>query len=125
MKRFLTLFLLAALPFAVEAAECPVDYAKVDEVVAAAPTCRAALDLLNRCAVGATGDVIPAGTVRERCERDFLPRLSRAASARYAREQDACERKYAREEGTMYRSAEAFCHAGLAARYSARALRRK
>jgi hypothetical protein len=61
---------------------------------------------------------------RKRCERDFLDRLPRPRLRAYNSALDACERKYAHKDGSMYRSAAAVCAANVAERYS-RANRRR
>jgi hypothetical protein len=47
----------------------------------------------------------------------------RRKSEPYDREQKGCQRKYANEAGTMYRSFEAFCGADVARSYSAKFLK--
>jgi len=64
------------------------------------------------------------GAVQERCERDFLKRLPRARLRAYNSALDACARKYARMEGSMYQSAAAVCAADVAERYSRESPRR-
>jgi hypothetical protein len=59
--------------------------------------------------------------VRERCEADFLDKLKATERRRYDRWLRFCERRYAREIGTMYRSREAFCAATVAQVYARRA----
>ena len=56
----------------------------------------------------------------EKCEGDFLSKLNAAQRRAYDREQKRCQRKYAHEDGTMYRSFEAFCGADLTRNYSAK-----
>jgi hypothetical protein len=52
----------------------------------------------------------------EKCEALFDGKLSAPQKSAYSRARHACERKYARESGTMYRSFEAFCLAQAAHR---------
>jgi len=99
----------------------------LDETVAAIkaePTCDASMKLFQECSYGASGDVSLGTAVREKCEADFLPKLSAPQKQIYQRGQQACLRKYAHESGTMYVSWSAFCGAELAQRYSQRALKR-
>ena len=100
----------------------------LDETVAvikAEPTCDASMKLFQDCSYGASGDVSLGTAVREKCEADFLPKLSVPQKQIYQRGQQACLRKYAHETGTMYVSWSAFCGAELAQRYSQRALKRR
>jgi hypothetical protein len=83
------------------------------------------MDLFKACAFGAGGDTGLGAIVTEKCEGDFLARLSKAERRVYNGQIKACDRKYARETGTMYRSFEAFCRAGVAQRYARRAARAK
>ena len=52
-----------------------------------------------------------------------LSHLDAAQRRAYDREQKRCQRKYAHEDGTMYRSFEAFCGADVARNYSAKFLK--
>jgi hypothetical protein len=88
-----------------------------------APSCKRAMQIASACSGGATGDVGLTDAVEERCEADFLARLKAPQKRAYQREKDACDRKYSREEGTMYISFAAFCRASVAQRYSQRALK--
>jgi hypothetical protein len=118
----LALVLSFAAPAAAE--DCPAK--SRDEVTAAmktAPSCKRAMQIASACSGGATGDVGLTDAVEERCEADFLARLKAPQKRAYQREKDACDRKYSREEGTMYISFAAFCRASVAQRYSQRALK--
>jgi hypothetical protein len=106
--------------------QCPhalSDFDKISQDLDNAPTCSAALELFGACSVGAYSDVRLGGTVLGRCERDFLTRLNKAQRRSYQAEQNRCERKYGRREGSMYRSAEAFCLAEVANRYAGRSVK--
>jgi hypothetical protein len=98
----------------------PAEFDKISQNLDKAPTCSAALELFSACSVGAYSDVRIGGSVLERCERDFLTRLSKAQKRHYRAEQNRCERKYSRREGSMYRSAEVFCLAEVASKYAER-----
>lgn len=104
---------------------CPVEFGEVDGAIEKASSCEAAYRILEACLLGASGDVSRAHAVREICERDFLPGLKPDTRRAYARAQRRCDRKYAGDEGTMYRSMEAVCAAQLAKGYSDRALRKR
>jgi hypothetical protein len=107
----------------VSAKECPVQDATLEaraDVIRRAPTCRRALQTMEGCAYGASGDVALGAVVTAKCEADFLSRLGKSERRAYARKLARCARKYRHEIGTMYRSFEAFCRAGVARDYSDR-----
>lgn len=94
-------------------------------MIKAEPTCDASMKLFQDCSYGASGDVSLGTAVREKCEADFLPKLSAPQKQIYQQAQQACLRKYVHESGTMYVSWSAFCGAELAQRYSQRARKRR
>jgi hypothetical protein len=101
------------------AADCPVQGgAEIADALDKAQTCAAALRLFEACGYGSSIDVQFGATVTKKCEADFLPKLSAARRKTYDREQEACTRKYIKQDGSMYRSFEAFCHAKLARAYA-------
>jgi hypothetical protein len=103
---------------------CPAgDAEEIEKLLAEAPSCDRSMDLFKVCSYGAGGDTGLGTIVTEKCEGDFLAKLSRAERRAYNRRIRACDRKYARESGTMYRSFEAFCRASVAQRYARRAAR--
>ncbi len=110
-----TLMLAAPiLPTSLQAKDCPVQDAgweAREEAIRTAPTCKQAMEIMQACAYGAGGDTGLGEAVRERCEPEFLPKLSKAQKRAYDREQKRCNRKYARQSGTMYRSFTEFCQA--------------
>ena len=123
---FLLVVLLAA-PARGGADDCPFaisEFDKIDGAINDAPTCAAGAKVFRACLVGASSDVARGGAVQERCERDFLKRLPRARLRAYNSALDACARKYARMEGSMYQSAAAVCAADVAERYSRESPRR-
>lgn len=104
------------------AADCPVER-NGDAISAAlekAPTCAAAQKLFEDCAYVASIDSMFGGIVTEKCEKDFLTKLSATQRKSYNGQKVACSRKYAKQEGTMYRSFEAMCISTLAVRNSKR-----
>jgi len=107
----------------VRAKDCPVKEFSLDareDAIRKAPTCKQALEIMEACAYGATGDTGLSGAVHERCEPEFLPRLSKSQKRAYHREQKRCDAKYARQSGTMYRSFTAFCQAQSTVAYARR-----
>jgi hypothetical protein len=103
---------------------CPTDDLEVIEnLIRQAPSCQGAVTLFEKCEFGTSGDVSPGATVTEKCEGDFISKLSAAQRRAYDRKQQRCELKYRDRVGTMYRSFEAFCQAYVARDYSARFLK--
>jgi hypothetical protein len=101
------------------AADCPVEGVEAIEVaLKKAPTCDAAMTIFGACGYGSSIDVQFGGIVIETCEAAFLPILSASRRKAYQRAQSACERKYARQSGSMYRSATSFCLAELAQKFA-------
>jgi hypothetical protein len=101
--------------------DCPAeDGAEIERLLAEAPSCDQSMALFRICALGASGDMAFGAIVRQRCESDFLGKLSSAERRRYDRWIRFCERKYRHEPGTMYRSFEAFCVATVAQAYARR-----
>jgi hypothetical protein len=114
------LTVLHASPIAASG-ECPAaDGERIMEILDQAPTCDKSLALFKSCSYGASGDVALSEVVVKKCENDFLTELSEAQRRTYDAEQERCARKYEKQTGTMYRSFEAFCSAGLARAYAQR-----
>jgi len=105
------------------AKDCPVteDTAEVKEAaVRKAPSCQQALEIMTACAYGATGDRGLADALQERCEPEFVGKLSKAQKKAYDSEQKRCDAKYAKQSGSMYRSFSAFCQAQSTVAYAKR-----
>lgn len=108
-------WLLLTLPVAGQ--DCPTQetgWEAREAVVRKAPTCRDALKVAESCAFGASGDIGLTDIVIKRCEADFLAGLGKASRQRYDAGMKRCSQKHRRQDGTMYRSMEAFCRATLA-----------
>ena len=104
--------------------ECPtLDHKEIEELLGKAPSCQRALVLFEICQFGTSGDVSLGAIVTHTCEADFLTQLNSGQRRAYQREQQNCRRKYSKQDGSMYRSFEAFCGANLARNYSARFLK--
>jgi hypothetical protein len=106
--------------------ECPVTEHSLDAIEAAiakAASCEQSMDIFQACAYVASGDVPLARAVIGKCEGDFLGKLNTGQKRAYEQEIKRCWRKYRREGGTIYRSFEAMCAAGVAQAYSRRFLR--
>lgn len=122
LRPLLALAAMLVLAVPAIAADCPVER-NGDAITTAlekAATCADAQKVFEACAYVASIDGAFGGIVTEKCEKDFLAKLSPAQSKTYAREKNACTQKYAKKEGTMYISFMAMCHSKLAVSYSKR-----
>ncbi len=103
---------------AAAAPQCPASSpAQMDLVVATiekAEGCAAAYKIMEACAFGSSADVQTGSAVIEKCEAGIAPRLKPA----FDKERKACVAKYAKKDGTMYRSMNAFCVAKAAVKYN-------
>lgn len=111
--------LIAMLATPAIATECPVASlapSEVEKLILAAPGCDDALKIFESCGMGATSDVVLGELVVEKCEATFGGKLSAAQRRTYEEAQGACDRKYASEPGSEYRSRTAFCRAATAGR---------
>ncbi len=108
------------------AEDCPTSgYEEIEKLLADAPSCNRSMALFEACSFGASGDVGLGEVVTKKCEGVFLSTLSKSERRTYDRKIEACWHKYAKKEGTMYRSAAAFCAAGVAQDYARRATAKK
>jgi hypothetical protein len=104
--------------------ECPtLDHKEIEELLGKAPSCQRALALFEICQFSTSGDVSLGAIVTRKCEGDFLTKLNSVQRRAYQREQQRCQRKYSKQDGSLYRSFEAFCGANVARNYSARFLK--
>jgi hypothetical protein len=105
--RGLPFVFLATMSFSsVSAAECPA--ASTEAVLSAlrnARSCRGAAQTYRICTRATTQDLQFADVVVGKCESGFLARLKPKQRASYGRQMSRCERKYARQTGTLYRCA--------------------
>lgn len=120
MCRCIVVAALVAMPAAPAiAAECPVASrapSEVEKLILAAPGCDEGLKIFESCGMGATSDVILGELVVEKCKAIFEGKLSAAQRRHYDGAQGACDRKYASETGSEYRSRTALCRAAAAGR---------
>jgi hypothetical protein len=128
MLRRTVLALLAVILLAgpLKAMDCPVETqvegtldAK-EEAIRKAPTCKAAYAIMEACAYTASGDTGLGEAVRERCEPEFIRKLTKPQRRVYDQEQKRCTNKYANKRGTMYVSFSAFCRAESTVKYAAK-----
>lgn len=118
-RRIVIAPLVALLAAPAIATECPVASmapSEVEKLILAAPGCDEGLKIFESCGMGATSDVVLGELVVEKCEAIFEGKLSAAQRRNYDGAQGACERKYASETGSEYRSRTAFCRAAAAGR---------
>jgi hypothetical protein len=102
--------------------ECPVTGPELEAIETAlqkAASCEESMDTFEACARGTRVDVTLGRAVISRCESDFLNKLNASQKWAYKKKLERCGR---REPGTMYRSFEANCAAGVARAYSRRFL---
>ena len=94
----LVAFLLVA---PAHAADCPVarDVDAITAAIEKAASCAAAQKVFDSCAFGASIDSAFAGTVVDKCEKDFLTKLELDPRKSYDRQKAACEKKYDPQEG--------------------------
>jgi hypothetical protein len=120
------LFAAALLTTPLKAMDCPVEtrvegtLEAKEEAIRKARSCKAAYQIMEACAYTASGDTGLGEAVRERCEPEFLPRLSKSLRRVYDQEQRRCTHKYVNKSGTMYVSFSAFCRAESTVKYAAK-----
>jgi hypothetical protein len=99
--------------------ECPShDLENIQGSLAEAAACDQAMAIFRLCEYGSSGDVALGESVIKKCEGEFITALNNAERRTYDNKIKACWRKYAKEGGSMYRSFEAFCAAGVAQLYA-------
>ena len=116
----LALFLTAA-PAAAD--DCPAKSIAMDDIMAALSDmagCDASMKVFQACQMGSAADVQFGEIVEKKCEAAFLSRLGRARKRIYEDQLGRCNTKFADKQGTMWRSATAFCRAGISQRYAHR-----
>ena len=69
-------------------------------------------------AMGSSGDASIAGAARVKCEADFIKKAPKADFTTYQMLLQKCTDKYKDMQGTLYISANAFCHLQVAALFS-------
>ena len=114
-------------PLPAAAQDCPIkdfSHEAREELLRKAPTCDKSMELFSACSYGASGDISLGQIVTEKCEASFLSKLGKPQRQAYDRQMKACGRKYAKEDGTMYRAMAAGCRASLAQTYARRAAKR-
>lgn len=95
---------------------CPAHDASYVDHVAASMTgksCADAARIAETCALGVSSDVQIASAAAKVCRADFASR--RDDVALFAQLAKRCEAKFAKQDGTMYVSMEAYCELRVAA----------
>ena len=70
---------------------------EIVDAINATPGCARAMKLFQDCEFSTSGDIALGAAVEKKCEGDFLARLKAPQKQAYAREMDACDRKYRNE----------------------------
>lgn len=111
--------LLAALPAAAE--DClTLEFEAREALIRNAPTCDRAMELFGNCAAGGSGDISFGQIATEKCQADFLQKLSAGQRRSYERAIKRCNDGYKEGEGTLSRAIAAGCRATLAQSYARR-----
>jgi hypothetical protein len=101
------------------AQDCPA--ASLEErlqLIETASSCVQASHINDLCSEATGVDTIPSQVVIDKCEMEFVGKLSRSRLTAYRREIARCERKYANQRGTMYASFTMYCMAHVAVKFS-------
>jgi hypothetical protein len=99
--------------------ECPsTDVDTILKYVGSTNQCGVAQQRAADCAYGSSIDTAIAGTAQQVCEARFASKLNAAEKAGYNSLLNRCAAKYAKEEGTMYRSMAAFCSLNVSLTYA-------
>ena len=122
MKSIFALALMSLSWSVVAHAECPQSARTIDGAVkyisAAQGQCGEALNRASECSWGSSADGQIAGAAITVCESKFLSKLSATEKAGYSKLQGRCGKKYEGQQGTMYRSMEAFCEAEVSLHFA-------
>lgn len=89
-----------------------------EQQLRAAPTCKEAVHRLHSCAWGSSADASFAPIAVERCEKDFLAKLSSPGRENYMAEMQLCTYRQSRAGGTIAISQAALCQADVAERFA-------
>ena len=109
--------LVVGLPVAHAEPSCAVtkhDDKFVDHVVASmsGKACNEAAEIARACALGASGDSVIAGAAVKICKSDFA--THQADGELFTTLAKRCASKYAKQQGSLYVSAAAFCQLDVA-----------
>lgn len=117
----LILFLVATvfiIPISVFAEECPSDVSQLEVEVGKIKNCSEAYEFMSKCGCACTADIRASAVAMKTCESGFLSKLSASEKRKYNEDLSLCLEKYkSNKDGSIYRSAEAFCKLAVAKRY--------
>jgi hypothetical protein len=118
--RIILAFSVILLPTRLAATEecLNLEFEAREALVRQAPTCDKAVELFGNCAFGGSGDIGLGQIVTEKCQADFLQKLSAKQRRSYQREIKDCNDAYKNEEGTVGRAIAAGCRADVAQSYA-------
>lgn len=89
------------------------------EALQAAPSCKEAANLFDKCLWGSSADAAFGSIVIDKCEKELLPTLSAAGKANYEHERYLCSYEYAKQQGTISISEDWQCQVDVAADFDA------
>jgi hypothetical protein len=89
-----------------------------EALVRKAPTCDKAMEQFASCNAGGSGDIILGQIAIEKCQADFLKKLSAKQRRSYESEIKDCNDEVKEDEGTLSRAMAAGCRANLAQDYA-------
>jgi hypothetical protein len=83
-----------------------------------APTCDKAMELFSNCNGGGSGDINLGQIATEKCQSDFLTKLSAKQRRTYQAGVKSCNDQIKEDEGTLSRAIGAGCRANLAQNFA-------
>ncbi len=125
MKKIAILFfVLMCAGLQTFAAECTVQFSsdrylnKVKDIILKSTSCEEGAHIAEACALGASGDLQTVPVAIEKCEIDFMTKLSTSDKVAYHNLQSKCFEKYETLNGSMYKSMAIFCSLQVSRLYS-------
>jgi uncharacterized protein len=123
MQYLLLLLLLVVIPVRAQD-KCPFGFGGekaadgLDKALHDQKSCKSAVELMSKCRWGSSADSEFAPIAIEKCEGDFLKKLSPAGMDNYTTQMQLCAYEYARQEGTISISEAAMCQVDVAAKFA-------
>ena len=120
LVRMILVFSVMLLPTRLAATEecLNLEFEAREALVRQAPTCDKAMQAFVNCAFGGSGDIGLGQIATEKCQANFLQKLSAKQRRSYDREIKDCNDEYKNEAGTLGRAMAAGCRAELAQSYA-------
>ena len=109
--------LLLTRPGAAEDCQA-LDFTAREALVRKAPTCDKAIEQFGNCNAGGSGDINLGQIATERCQADFLTKLSAKQRRAYQAGIKSCNDEVKEGEGTLSRAMAAGCRADLAQKFA-------